>query len=79
MNKEKKYSFPGFRCPNPVCGAKNVAFAANRHIYNNSKIMLVADRSNGVSAEYIVICPKCKSYLAIWDQTMITMPTLAEK
>ena len=74
MNKEKKYKFPGFKCPNPKCGAKNIAFAANKSIYNRSQIILFETAPDNICADYIVICPKCKSHLIIWDQSMINIP-----
>ena len=79
MSKEKKYKLPGFKCPNPVCGAKNIAFAANKSIYNNSKVILFEETSKDMCADYIVVCPKCKSYLIICDQSMISIPMVVEK
>ena len=74
MNKEKKYKFPGFKCPNPLCGAKNIAFAANKTIYNHSRVIQLKDATDDMCADYIVICPKCKSHLIICDQSMINVP-----
>ena len=76
MKKEKTYKLPGFKCPNPLCGAKNIVFAANKSVYNNSRIMLLKDVSDNICADYIVICPKCKSYSIICDQSMINMPII---
>lgn len=74
MSRERTYMLPGFKCPNPVCGAKNIVFAANKNIYNHSKIILLKDVPENVSAGYILICPKCKSHLIIWDQSMSNVP-----
>ena len=74
MNKEKKYKLPGFKCPNPLCGAKNIAFATNKNIYNHSKIILLRDATDNMCADYIVICPKCKAHLIIYDQSMVKAP-----
>lgn len=76
MCKEKKYKLPGFRCPNLACGAKNIAFAANKKIYNRSKIILFEDLNDNICADYVLVCPKCKSHLVIWDQSMINMPMI---
>ena len=79
MVQEKKYKFPGFKCPNPICRAKNVAFAANKSAYNKSKIILLKDAPEEICADYIVICPKCKLHLIIWDQSMVRIPTIVEE
>ena len=78
MNKEKKYKLPGFKCPNPDCKAKNVVFAADTNIYNNSKVILFENASKDMCADYIVVCPKCKSYLVICNQIMVNIPTIVE-
>lgn len=78
MSKGKKYKLPGFKCPNTACGAKNIAFAANTGIYNNSKVILLEDASKDMCADYIVVCPKCKSHLVICDRSMISIPMVVE-
>ncbi len=78
MSKEKMYKLPGFKCPNPLCDAKNVAFAANKSIYNRSQIMLLKDANKHLCADYIVVCPKCKSHLIIWDKSMVDMPMIVQ-
>ena len=78
MSKEKIDKLPGFKCPNPLCGAKNIAFAANKNIYNRSQVMLLEDATDNMCADYVVICPKCKSHLIIWDQNMVNMPIIIQ-
>ena len=78
MSKEKIYKLPGFKCPNPLCGAKNIAFASNKNIYNRSRVMLLEDATDNMCADYVVICPKCKSHLIIWDQSMVNMPMIIQ-
>ena len=53
MGKDKIYKLPGFKCPNLLCGAKNIAFAANKRIYNRSQIMLLKDANGNMCAIYI--------------------------
>ena len=36
----------------------------------------VATKLELAGADYIVICPKCKSHLIIWDKSMIEMPLI---
>ena len=79
MRKKRTFKLPGFKCPNPLCGAKNIAFATNKSIYNRSRVILLKDVSDNICADYIVICPKCKSHLIIWDQSMVSIPMIVEK
>ena len=68
MIREKKIKFLGLKCPNPGCGAKNIIFVSNKNAYNHTKLLAFAEASENISADYIVVCPKCKSYLMLCEK-----------
>lgn len=76
MNKKniKPQKLPSFDCPNPSCNAKNVIFAANRQAKNNSELILYnKDIPDYFCIDFIAMCPKCKSYIALCNHSMINV------
>ena len=58
-----KYKLPTFDCP--VCGAKKILFAGDR--VSKNETVLEMYREQGY-ADYVIICPKCKQYIAVRRQ-----------
>ena len=56
---------PSFDCPNPSCKAKNIAFAANTELKNNSELIPIEMLDEINYAEFIVSCPKCRRQFAL--------------
>ena len=57
---------PSFDCPNPSCTAKNIAFATSREAKNKSELIPIEFFSDGVPADFAVVCPKCKSKYVLY-------------
>ena len=71
---EKNYILPAFTCPNMACKAKNILFAYNRVIRKRTKLVMIEDVTPNMCADFILICPKCKSRLALCDCSMVDVP-----
>lgn len=54
---------PAFNCP--ACGAKRVLFAGDK--ISKNETVLEQFREHGV-ADYVIICPKCRNYIAVRRQ-----------
>ena len=57
---DPKYKLPTFDCP--VCGAKKILFAGDKVAKNETVLEMLRE---GCRADYVIICPKCKSYIAV--------------
>lgn len=57
--------FPAFRCPNPVCGARRIFFAANRAEKNRTRLFPYDRLPEGSTVEFVIVCPKCRQRIAV--------------
>lgn len=71
-----KDKLPNFNCPNPKCNAKHIVFATNKNAKNNAELILLDDVQGNMCADFIVICPKCKSKVAVWDHRIVVAPVI---
>ena len=55
-----KYKLPTFDCP--CCGAKRILFAGDN--VSKNETILEMFKENGI-ADYVIVCPKCKQYIAV--------------
>lgn len=69
--------FPTYDCPNPECKAKNVLFATNKCVRNNSKLITFDKVNVHMCVDYIMICPKCKKKLALWNCDLVNVPVIS--
>jgi len=63
---EDRLRLPSFDCPNPTCTAKNIAFAISRDAKNESELIPLEYISESTSADFAVVCPKCKSRFVLY-------------
>lgn len=61
----ERMQFPAFRCPNPACGARRIFFAANRAEKNRTRLFLYDRLPEGSTAEFVIVCPKCRQRIAV--------------
>lgn len=61
ITEKERFQLPSFDCPNPYCTAKNIVFAMSREVKNVSELIPISYSSDIASADFAVICPKCKS------------------
>ena len=61
----ERMQFPAFRCPNPVCGARRIFFAANRAEKNRTRLFLYDRLPEGSAAEFVIVCPRCRQRIAV--------------
>jgi hypothetical protein len=52
----ERVQFPAFRCPNPLCGARRIFFAANRAEKNRTRLFLYDRLPEGFTAEFVIVC-----------------------
>ena len=57
---------PSFDCPNLNCKARNIAFAMSREAKNESELIPIEFLSDAASADFAVVCPKCKSKYVLY-------------
>ena len=73
---DERIQFPAFRCPNPACGARRIFFAANRAEKNRTRLFLYDRLPEGFTAEFVIVCPKCRQRIAVCgiDRTPYPIP-----
>ena len=61
----ERIQFPGFRCPDPACGARRIFFATDRAEKNRTRLFLYDDLADRSAAEFVIVCPKCRQRIAV--------------
>lgn len=55
-----RYKLPTFDCP--CCGAKRILFAGDKISKNETVLEMFRENE---FADYVIVCPKCKQYIAV--------------
>ena len=70
-----RHRLPAFDCPR--CTAKNIVFAASVEAKNHVELIPLEMLSPDMSADFIVMCPKCKGQFALcWRENIQPLPLL---
>lgn len=73
------FRFPAFNCINPACGAKHIAYALSCDIKNQTALIPIERYMEEGFAEYVIVCPKCKSRFILRQQQAPYKPYLKEQ
>lgn len=72
ITEKERLRLPSFDCPNPYCTAKKIVFAMSREVKNESELIPISYSSDIASADFAVVCPKCKNIYVLYRHREMT-------